>query len=520
MRRALAIGFLLAAALVAPAGAAAPAPTYLTFEDQAAGTGVGVVYSNRSDVAFSDGDSCGQVAATGGNFGPHFLDNSCSPLRMVFRDPQQTFAAYVSVTAFSSPATTPLTVTGFDPAGAEVASTGVDATEGSWVPVVLRAPSANMARVEVSNAACCYDIDIDDIGFSPVPQPDAFIVNAPSGTQPTGDATLTFTGNQGGMTFACKLDANPSAPCTSPVRLRDLPDGPHTFRVIGIDRWGASDPTPDERTWTVRRPPPPADRDGDGVLDGADNCPDNANPDQADGDKDGVGDACEIFTSGNDKIQAGVDTRVRLVSGEVFVKLPPGASTSAFTASLRAPFQDSGFLPLKGVATIPTGSTIDTRAGEIAVTAAVNGQRPKSRKQLRREARYRAGIFAIRQARYRRGKRKKRIPVRAELTSAPGAERPCQTGGSGPPKGTTVRSLVTFAKGVFRTVGAAATAAPAKGRSATFSTTDRCDGTITSVGRGKVAVIARKSGKRTTVRAGRAFIVRARLFAAKKGRRA
>jgi hypothetical protein len=268
-----------------------------------------------------------------------------------------------------------------------------------------------------------------------------------------------------------------------------------------------------------RPPPPPPDRDGDGVVDAADNCPDNANADQGDADEDGVGDACETLPSGGKPIQAGVDTKVRLISGEVFVKLPPGAAASAFTSSLRVPFQDSGFLPLKGVATIPTGSTIDTRAGEIAVTAALNGQRPTSRKQLRREARFRAGIFAIRQARYRKGKRKKRIPVRAELTSAPGAERPCQTSRSGPPKGTTVRALVTVAKGVFRTVGEAATASPAKGRTATFNTTDRCDGTVTSVGRGKVAVIAKKSGRRTTVRAGRAFIVRARLFLAKKGRR-
>ena len=38
------------------------------------------------------------------------------------------------------------------------------------------------------------------------------------------------------------------------------------------------------------------DSDGDGVLDGVDNCPNDANADQADADGDGIGDACDLLT--------------------------------------------------------------------------------------------------------------------------------------------------------------------------------------------------------------------------------
>ena len=40
-------------------------------------------------------------------------------------------------------------------------------------------------------------------------------------------------------------------------------------------------------------PPPPPDRDKDGVPDFKDNCPDKYNPDQADIDRNGIGDACQ-----------------------------------------------------------------------------------------------------------------------------------------------------------------------------------------------------------------------------------
>ena len=42
-------------------------------------------------------------------------------------------------------------------------------------------------------------------------------------------------------------------------------------------------------------PGDPVDRDGDGVMDDFDNCPADPNPDQADGDGNGVGDACDTY---------------------------------------------------------------------------------------------------------------------------------------------------------------------------------------------------------------------------------
>ncbi|HXI12554.1 MAG TPA: thrombospondin type 3 repeat-containing protein [Thermoanaerobaculia bacterium] len=43
-------------------------------------------------------------------------------------------------------------------------------------------------------------------------------------------------------------------------------------------------------------PPPPPDRDADGLPDVQDNCPDKPNPDQADIDRNGQGDACQEGT--------------------------------------------------------------------------------------------------------------------------------------------------------------------------------------------------------------------------------
>ena len=306
---------------------------------------------------------------------------------------------------------------------------------------------------------------------------------------PSGDVTFAFTANDQPQTgFSCSLDGSAPTPCGSPVAYAGLADGPHAFSVAAIDRWGAADETPATRTWTVRKDsngdgvPDALDVNGDGVLDridpdadgvpdARDNCPGASNPGQSDADRDHIGNACETLPSGTIPAAAGRRITVRLLFGEVFVKLAPGAS-GAFTTGLRVPFQDAGFVPLKGVATVPVSSTFDARRGGLAVSAAMDAP-PKGSIVRRRRARFRAGVFAILQARASRRSRRT-IVARAALVSPARAERPCQA--RGPAKGTAVRSLTMTAGGAFRAVGGASRTVALKGRRPTFTVTTAATG--------------------------------------------
>ena len=349
-------------------------------------------------------------------------------------------------------------------------------------------------------------------------QPDTRIDQAPPAVTTDTAATLAFSSPDTDVArFECAFDGGAFAVCTSPHGLAGLALGAHTVLVRAVDASGSADPSPAAASWRVDAAV--ADRDADAVPDASDNCPEDANGDQADRDADRIGDACEVLPNGDVPPVAGVNSVVTAISGEVFVKLP-GASlraASPLQAGVAQSGIEKGFQPLKGIASVPVGSVLDTRKGRVAVSTAADFRKASDARHRAQTANFAAGIFRIKQARKHRRKAPRRPFTDLVLTSAAGAQAVCATKSRTSPIKGVVRRLSATTKGRFRAVGGASTTTVIKG--ATFITSDRCTGTLTEVGRGRAKVFDRRLGRTVTVKSGRAYLAKARLFAIKKGRR-
>lgn len=499
---------VLACAVFAVLASAAPAqaqletaPTVIPFQDGHTPP----VRSGPGSVLPSD---CGdRTVASGGRDGGTYLVLGCPFTFLSFSEPQAMVEFFVRMPAGETWV--------FRACAAEQCSIASQQVvgNGAWTPVVLADPAgtATIREVERDTLTSGGPLDLDDVAFSPVRQPGTAISGV---TQFAAGSPVTyelFSSGVGPVTFSCSLDGAAAVPCSSPYTATGLAGGAHSLTVTSIDAYGAADPSPAQVQFTVEA----ADADGDGRPDASDNCPAVANSDQADGDRDGVGNACEVLPAGNVPPVAGVNTVVRQIAGDVFVKLPAGRTRLGFRGMISA-FQETGFLPLKGVASVPIGSTVDTRKGEIGIESAANGFASGDSRARRQSARIKAGLFAIKQARAKRRatarERRVSIAVDIDLLSAPRAEAICARG---PSKGI-VRTMSMVAKGNYRALGGASTATA---RDATFNTTDRCDGTLTEVGKGRVSLKVKGKPEPIVVRGGRAYLVKAKIFQARKGRR-
>jgi dipeptidyl aminopeptidase/acylaminoacyl peptidase len=381
--------------------------------------------------------------------------------------------------------------------------TYTDLTDGSHT-FEVRATDA-VGNTDASPAARTFVVDTR----APQTTIDATIVNG-------NDITFAFSSDDPNAIFQCQFDGGGFTTCTSPITYVDVAPGPHTFQVRAIDAAVNGDPTPEVRTFTVATAttesgtesvvtfhPTGSDRDADTIDDALDNCPAVANTTQQDVDRDQIGDACDE-SNGALRPNAGENVVVRVVRGKVFIRYPRGKGPSPFgatgnarTAQIRRGPQ-AGFVALLGAARVPVGSTVDTEEGRIRLTSAADLRRRTQR------AEFYDGVFGIYQRRARR-------PVTELRLRGAAYRRNCLDDGDGAAR-TAQRSrkrlgrLWGSGRGRFRTRGRFSAATV---RGTVWLTEERCDGTLTRVRTGRVAVFDRARGTTRVVRAGNTYLARA-----------
>ena len=245
----------------------APLSCTWTFEDQSGST----VFDTRTGCA---------IQMTFASSGTKYVRLSVADANGDTSADRQSF----TVAAASSPDTTPpdTTITG-GPAGltssrtpsftfgsTEAGSTfrcRVDA--GSWGSctsprtVAALADGAHTFAVRATDAAGNTDASAAARTFTvDGTAPETTIISSPAASTTDLGAAVTFTANEAGAAFECRLDGGAWIPCTSPYAVGGLALGTHTVAVRAADAAGNVESTPASVSWTIVSPlmdPPPAD---------------------------------------------------------------------------------------------------------------------------------------------------------------------------------------------------------------------------------------------------------------------
>ena len=99
--------------------------------------------------------------------------------------------------------------------------------------------------------------------------PQTTIDSGPSGLSNDPDPAFTFSADEPGSSFECRLDSGTWSSCASPKAYANLPEGPHSFEVRATDATANTDPTPASRAFTIDTTPPSLQIDsGPGALTG------------------------------------------------------------------------------------------------------------------------------------------------------------------------------------------------------------------------------------------------------------
>jgi hypothetical protein len=263
-------------------------------------------------------------------------------------------------------------------------------------------------------------------------------------------ATFTFSATEPDTSFQCRIDDGPFVPCTSPASYADLPPGDYRFTLRTLDSAGNfADAAP--RTFTVPRQvqPQPSPTPTPTPTPTATPAPTPEFKENVVG---------------------------RPVSGKILVRKPGSAE----------------FVELDASGSIPFGSTIDSKRGRIAITIeAEQGGRPQ-------RAVFYGGIFKVTQT---------GSTVDLTLNEALASCKKAKKAGAAAAKKAKTRKLWGDGKGKFRTKGSYSAATV---RGTTWLVQDSCQGTLTRVKQGVVAVRDNVRKKTILLRAGGKYLAKPR----------
>ena len=406
------------------------------------------------------------------------------------------------------------------------------------VPDALLAAGPNLLAVRGQAAGDPNFLDLQVTADIETTAPETTITSGPPGSTTDSTPTFGFSSSEEGSGFECRVDAEPFAACSSPHTTATLGDGQHTFEVRATDQAGNTDQTPAGGTFTVDATPPqtsiasgPSGLTKDDTPSFSFGSPESGTafecridggpffacaspytaPSLAPGRHtlevralDAAGNADPTPASFAFQVAAQLEdldapkfakeVNVEVASGRVLV-----AVAGAARAGARAAQKGLRFVPLSEARQIPTGSFLDTSRGTVRLQSSVN------RSGTAQFGNFNAGLFQVLQSSKRSAKGLTDIVLKGGSFSRCGARSSGRARASARSK-RTIRRVSSNARGRFRSRGRYSSATV---RGTKWTTTDRCDGTLTKVTRGSVSVRDNRRRKTIVVKAGRSYLAKA-----------
>ncbi|HEV7774040.1 MAG TPA: hypothetical protein VGO48_12220 [Conexibacter sp.] len=195
--------------------------------------------------------------------GPVILPVAALPPAVTIDAPSQGAALRTATPAFSGRAATTINS---DPSVTLRLFPGAGDTESSAPAQTLTAPvaagawSATAARLAdgIYTARAAQAGNPGASGISPdvvftvdTVAPTTTVVEGPGAVSGAHTQAITFAASEPGVTFTCAVDGRRSKPCASPITLRHLRLGRHTFAVRARDAAGNPQRTPTRLRWQV-----------------------------------------------------------------------------------------------------------------------------------------------------------------------------------------------------------------------------------------------------------------------------